>query len=44
MMSKTEETLTPEEEKKNNHFSFLVGIFIGMAIIILITILSLVIH
>lgn len=43
-MSKTEETLTPEEEKKKNQFSFLVGIFIGMAIIILITVLSLVFH
>lgn len=43
-MSKTKETMTPEEEKKNNRFSFLVGIFIGMAIIILITVISLVVH
>lgn len=43
-MSRKEETMTPEEEKKNNHFSFLVGIFIGMAIITLITVISLVVH
>lgn len=43
-MSKTEETMTPEEEKKNHHFSFLVGIFIGMALITLITLISLVVH
>lgn len=43
-MSKTEKIMTPEEERKNNRFSFLVGIFIGMAIIILITVISLVVH
>ncbi len=36
--------MTPEEKRKNNRFSFLVGIFIGMAIIILITVISLVVH
>lgn len=30
----TKETMTPEEEKKNNRFSFVVGIFIAMAIIV----------
>lgn len=43
-MSQTEETLTSEEEKKNHRFSFIVGIFIGMAIIIVLVILSLFVH
>jgi hypothetical protein len=43
-MSHTEETMTSEEEKKNHRFSFVVGIFIAMGIIIVLTILSLVVH
>ena len=43
-MSHTEEIMTSEEEKKNNRFSFVVGIFIGMAIIIVLVILSLFVH
>jgi hypothetical protein len=31
------EAMTPEEEKKNNRFSFIVGIFIAMAIIVVFT-------
>lgn len=38
-MSKKEETNTSDEEAKNNRFSFIVGIFIAMAIIILFTII-----
>jgi hypothetical protein len=36
-MSKQEETMTPEEQAKNNRFSFIVGIVIAMVIIILFT-------
>ncbi len=43
-MSHTEETMTSAEEKKNNRFSFVVGIVIGMVIIIVLTILSLIAH
>lgn len=43
-MSQAEEAVTSEEEKKNNRFSFMVGIFIGMAIIIVLVILSLFVH
>ena len=43
-MNQTKETMTSEEEKKNNRFSFVVGIFIGMAIIIVLVILSLFAH
>ncbi|MGH2507886.1 MAG: hypothetical protein ACRDHZ_10865 [Ktedonobacteraceae bacterium] len=46
-MSQTEETMTSEtseEEKRNHRFSFIVGIFIGMAIIIVLVILSLFVH
>jgi heme/copper-type cytochrome/quinol oxidase subunit 2 len=43
-MNTREETMTPEEEKKNNRFSFIVGIFIAMAIIILLTVISLLAH
>lgn len=43
-MSNNEEIMTPEEEKKNNRFSFIVGIFIGLAIIILLTVISLFAH
>lgn len=43
-MSNKEESMTAEEEKKNNHFSFIVGIFIGLVIIILLTVLSLFVH
>ena len=37
-MSETKKLQT-EEEKKNNRFSFVVGIFIGLAIIILFVLL-----
>ncbi len=37
-MSETKKPQT-EEEKKNNRFSFIVGIFIGLAIIILFVLL-----
>jgi hypothetical protein len=43
-MSQTEEVVTSEEEKKNHRFSFIVGIFIGMAIIVVLVILSLFVH
>ena len=43
-MSNKEETMTSEEEAKNNKFSFIVGIFIGLAIIIVLTVLSLFFH
>lgn len=43
-MSNKEGTMTPEEEKKNNRFSFMVGIFIGLFIIILLTVISLFVH
>lgn len=43
-MSNKEETLTSEEEAKNNKFSFVVGIFIAMAVIIVLTVLSLFFH
>jgi len=33
--STNQSVMTPEEEKKNNRFSFIVGIFIAMAIIVL---------
>jgi hypothetical protein len=36
-MSKQKEILTPEEQAKNNRFSFIVGIVIAMIIIILFT-------
>jgi len=39
-MSKNEEIMTSEEEAKNNKFSFIVGIFIGLAVIILFTVLA----
>lgn len=42
--SQAKEKMTPEEERKNNRFSFIVGIFIGMAIIIVLVILSLFVH
>lgn len=37
-MSKNKESMTPEEQAKNNRFSFIVGIVIAMVIIILFTI------
>jgi hypothetical protein len=37
-MSETKKPRT-EEEKKNNRFSFIVGIFIGLAIILLFVLL-----
>ncbi|HEX4715189.1 MAG TPA: hypothetical protein VH164_09710 [Ktedonobacteraceae bacterium] len=43
-MSSTGETMTPEEEKQNHRYSFVVGIFIAMAIIILFTAISLFVH
>lgn len=43
-MSNNEETMTHDEEKKNNRFSFIVGIFIGLGIIILFTAISLFVH
>lgn len=43
-MSNTKETMTPEEEKQNHRFSFVVGIFIAMGIIILLTVISLFAH
>jgi|GraSoi2013_100cm_1033763.scaffolds.fasta_scaffold690155_2 hypothetical protein len=43
-MSNTGETMTPEEEKQNHRYSFVVGIFIAMAIIILFTAISLFVH
>ncbi|HET8840614.1 MAG TPA: hypothetical protein VFN35_04065 [Ktedonobacteraceae bacterium] len=43
-MSDNEETMTTEEQTKNNRFSFMVGIGIAMFIVILLTIFSLVIH
>jgi hypothetical protein len=43
-MSKNEEIMTSEEEAKNNKFSFIVGIFIGLAVIILFTVVSLLVH
>lgn len=42
-MSHSKETMT-SEEKKNNRFSFIVGMFIGLAIIIVLVILSLFVH
>jgi capsular polysaccharide biosynthesis protein len=36
--SSNKPVMTPEEEKKNNRFSFIVGIFIAMAIIVLFSI------
>ncbi len=43
-MSKNQEIMTPEEQKKNNRFSFMVGIGIGMFVIIVLTIFSLFVH
>lgn len=43
-MSHSKETMTSEEEKKNNRFSFIVGMFIGLAIIVVLVILSLFVH
>lgn len=43
-MSSNEDTITTEEQAKNNRFSFIVGIGIGMFVVILLTIFSLVIH
>ncbi len=34
-MSKQKEEMTPEEEAKNNRFSFIVGIVIAMVVVIL---------
>jgi heme/copper-type cytochrome/quinol oxidase subunit 2 len=39
-----EKAMTPEEEKANNRFSFIVGIFICMAIMVFLVVLSLVFH
>jgi len=36
--------MTSEEEKKQNRYSFVVGIFIAMAIIIVFTAISLFVH
>ncbi len=45
-MSAEKRILTPEEEEKraSNRFSFIVGIGIGAAIIVFLTILSLYVH
>jgi hypothetical protein len=43
-MSSSKEAMTPEEQKKNNRFSFIVGIGIGMFIIIVLTVFSLFVH
>jgi hypothetical protein len=43
-MSNSKETMTTEEEKANHRYSFTVGIFIAMAIIIILTAISLFVH
>lgn len=44
-MSQIEEKImTSEEEKRNHRFSFIVGIFIAMGIIVILTVLSLFFH
>lgn len=43
-MHDNKETMTTEEEKANHRYSFTVGIFIAMAIIIVLTVVSLFVH
>jgi len=43
-MDSNKETMTSEEEKANHRYSFTVGIFIGLALIILFTTVSLFVH